>query len=137
MQLLCYDVFPFLWTDFGLRASGEESMNDTLRRKSLLFGRGAPLMRGPVLATILFCLAYGSVMALIIAPRSLLTGNEDAAITAADSDRAAGIQMGGIQMGEDPQGQPVTQLLKAGYTPLSAGSGGRDGSASSAYGIAD
>lgn len=102
-------------------------MNDTIRRKSLLSGRGTPLMRGPVLATVLFCLAYGSVMALIIAPRSLLTGGEDDLAIAVGTDQTDSVLTG----------QAVPQVLKAGYAPLSPGNGGRDGAVSTAYGITD
>lgn len=73
-------------------------------------------LRGPVLAAMLFALAYGSVMILVIAPRTLLGGAQGGAAE-------SGISAAGDTITEHPQ------LLRAGFSPLP---GDR-----TTYGIAD
>ncbi|MBJ2150582.1 hypothetical protein [Paracoccus sp. IB05] len=78
------------------------------------------LTRGPVLAAIVFALAYGSAMVLVIAPRGLLGGPQSVAVD-------GGAFPGGLFSGGAGSDQP--QLLRAGFTPLPADR--------SAYGIRD
>ncbi len=70
-------------------------------------------LRGPLLATALFCLAYGSVMALVLAPKGILISGP---AVIEDSTIAAGT-------GQAATPDAVTQdIVKAGFTiaPLSA-----------------
>lgn len=78
------------------------------------------LTRGPILAAIVFALAYGSAMVLVIAPRGLLGGSQSVAVE-------GGAFSGGLF--SEGAGADQPQLLRAGFTPLP--------SDRSAYGIRD
>ncbi|WP_283178279.1 hypothetical protein [Gemmobacter sp. 24YEA27] len=83
------------------------------------------LTRGPVLAAIVFALAYGSAMVLVIAPRGLLGGSQSVAVESGVF--SGGPFSGGVFSGGAGSDQP--QLLRAGFTPLPPDR--------SAYGIRD
>ncbi|WP_112312311.1 hypothetical protein [Pseudogemmobacter bohemicus] len=71
-------------------------MNDISQKRGLL--------RGPIVATLLFVLVYGAVMLLVIAPRSFLTGPQ---VLAED--------YGVISDIADTGGTASPQLLRAGF----------------------
>ncbi|MCL4065790.1 hypothetical protein M3484_04320 [Pseudomonas sp. GX19020] len=88
-------------------------MNDISRKRHAL-------TRGPVLAAIVFALAYGSAMMLVIAPRGLLGGSQP---VMAEGGMFSGAMFSGGAASDQPQ------LLRAGFTPVP--------SDRSAYGIRD
>ena len=78
-------------------------MNDTMQKHAPP-ARGG-LTNGSILAALIFCLAYGSVMALVIAPRSLLTAGTGEGTPPLTSN----------SLTVPAAGQAGPQLLKAGF----------------------